>query len=230
MNSGVPVRHDRGMSRRPRVDTPGAWHHVMNRCAGRRVVFRNDSERELFLRLVADLEARFGAEVHCFCLLDNHYHPLIRSRNGRVSEAMGWLGSRFTRRVNAERGVDGAVFRGLFTSVLAERDAHLDWLFRYINANPLDLGWRRQLVAYPWSGLATTLGQSSALLGGPPNWPGPDSEKTRPSSKRSSSRPDRRSMPRAFPAKRSAPSRRSLERPGHTSTAMPTFALRAPWS
>jgi len=135
----------------------------MNRGAGRRVVFHNDSERELFLRLVADLEARFGAEVHCFCLLDNHYHMLIRSRDGRVSEAMAWLGSRFTRRVNAERGVDGAVFRGRFTSVLVERDAHLDWLFRYINANPLDLGWRGQLAAYPWSGLATTLGHSSSF-------------------------------------------------------------------
>jgi putative transposase len=134
----------------------------MNRGAGRRIVFHDDSEREFFLRLVADLEGRFGTEVHCFCLLDNHFHLLIRSSEGRLSEAMGWLGSRFTRWANAGRRVDGAVFRGRFTSVLVERDAHLDWLFRYVNANPLDLGWRGRLAAYRWSGLATTLGRSSS--------------------------------------------------------------------
>jgi putative transposase len=140
---------------------PGAWHHVMNRGAGRRVVFRDDSERLLFLLLIADFETRFDVEVHCFCLMGNHFHLLVRSKSGNLSAAMSWLGSKFTRAVNAERGVDGAVFRGRFHSVLIDREAHLDWLYRYINANPIELGWNGPLASYPWSGLGATLGYNA---------------------------------------------------------------------
>lgn len=150
-----------GMGRPLRFDSPGTWHHVMNRVGGRRIVFRSDADRECFLALVAEMGDRFGVEVHAFCLLGNHYHLLVRSTDGRLSEAMKWLGSQFTRRVNASRGVDGAIFRGRFHSVLVKRDGHLVWLFRYVNANPLDLGWTGPLAEYPWSGLATMLGRTS---------------------------------------------------------------------
>lgn len=133
----------------------------MNRGAGRRIVFRDDRERQLFLDLLAQLEERFGIEVHGFCLMGNHYHAVLRSGVGRLSEAMAWLGSRFTLAVNADRDVDGAIFRGRFHSVRVERDEHLDWLHRYVNANPADLGWTRPFAAYRWSGLATTLGMRS---------------------------------------------------------------------
>ncbi len=133
----------------------------MNRGAGRRIVFRDDCERQLFVDQLAQFEERFGIEVHGFCLMGNHYHAVLRSGAGRLSEAMAWLGSRFTLAVNAERDVDGAIFRGRFHSVHVERDEHLDWLHRYVNSNPTDLGWTRPLADYPWSGLATTLGDRS---------------------------------------------------------------------
>ena len=152
------------MGRPLRTDTSGAWHHVMNRGAGRRVVFHADDERTRFLELIGQMDERFETEIHAFCLLGNHYHLLVRSREPRLSEAMKWVGSVYTREVNAERGVDGAVFRGRFHSVRVEREAHLDWLFRYINANPLDLGWEKPLADYPWSGLSASIGA------GGPTW------------------------------------------------------------
>ncbi|MEP1124353.1 MAG: transposase [Ilumatobacter sp.] len=147
------------MGRPLRLDAPGCWHHVMNRGAGRRIVFRDDDERAVFVDLLAELDARFGVEVHAYCLMGNHYHLLVRSRDGDVSAAMKWLGAAFTLGVNSRRGVDGAIFRGRFHSVLIRAEAHLTWFFRYINANPVDLGWQRRLAEYPWSGLATSLGE-----------------------------------------------------------------------
>ncbi len=131
----------------------------MNRGAGRRIVFRDDDERTLFVDLLAELDGRFGVEVHAYCLMGNHDHLLVRSRDGDVSTAMKWLGAAFTLGVNSRRGVDGAIFRGRFHSVLIGAEAHLTWLFRYINANPVELGWQQRLAEYPWSGLATSLGE-----------------------------------------------------------------------
>lgn len=147
------------MGRPLRLDAPGCWHHVMNRGAGRRIVFRDDRERACFVALLAELDSRFSVEVHAFCLMGNHYHGVFRSAEARLSEAMAWLGSQFTRYVNEQREVDGAIFRGRFHSVSIERDAHLDWLYGYVNANPVDLGWQHRLADYSWSGHATTLGE-----------------------------------------------------------------------
>lgn len=137
----------------------------MNRGAGRRVVFRDDDERRIFVDLLGEVVDLTELEVHGYCLVGNHYHLIVRSAAGELSAAMQQLGQSFTRRVNARRGVDGPIFRGRFHSVPVERDAHLVWLQRYVNANARDAGWTGRLADYPWSGLACSLGERST-----PTW------------------------------------------------------------
>lgn len=146
------------MGRPLRLDYPGAWHHVMNRASGRRIVFRDDAERELFIERLGELEERFDVEVHAYCLMGTHFHLLLRSRDGNLSAAMQWLSSGFTREVNSIRAVDGPIFRGRFRSVLVVHNAHLIWLFRYIHANPIDLGWTLPFCDYEWSSLGPAVG------------------------------------------------------------------------
>ena len=154
-----PAGHGCVMGRQLRTDEAGAWHHVMNRGAGRRTVFKTDADRESMLGHLAELDDRFGLEIHAYCLMDNHFHLLVRSRGMQLSAAMQWMMSSFTKLANGRRGVDGAIFRGRFHSVRVCDERHLDWLFRYINANPLDLGWAGRLVDYPWSSLARSIGK-----------------------------------------------------------------------
>lgn len=130
----------------------------MNRGAGRRTVFADDVERQIFVDLIAGMDDRFDLEVHAFCLMGNHYHLLLRSRSGRLSEGMKSVGQQFTQRVNARRGVDGAIFRGRFHSVTVKHETHLTWMHRYINANPLELGWTAPLREYRWSGMGQMVG------------------------------------------------------------------------
>ena len=79
------------MSRRPRVDFEGAWHHVRNRGARRApvlVVLVGDEERAgLFLHVLGETATRFGLEVHAYGLMPNHYHLLVRSVLGNLSHA-----------------------------------------------------------------------------------------------------------------------------------------------
>jgi putative transposase len=84
--------------------------------------------------------------VHAWCLLDNHFHLLLFSQSGRLSDAMRFLGGRFTQRINYRDGRDGPIFRGRFTSVAVNSDAHLVQASRYIHRNPVAAG----LVAEPW--------------------------------------------------------------------------------
>jgi len=89
------------MARKPRVDCPGAWHHVMNRGARREAIFQRDDHCLLFLELVGEMVARLGVEVHAYSLIPTHYHLLVRSVHGNLSRAMQRLSGEFVQRRRA---------------------------------------------------------------------------------------------------------------------------------
>ena len=62
------------MGRKPRIDFPGAWHHVMHRGARRAPIFRADDHRGLFLEIVEEMTHEFELEIHAYALMPNHYH------------------------------------------------------------------------------------------------------------------------------------------------------------
>ena len=63
----------------------------MSRGIGGETIHRNDDDRRRVPGLVAELPGRFGAEVHAFVLMDNHYHLLVRCRRtgAETSERCG---------------------------------------------------------------------------------------------------------------------------------------------
>lgn len=153
------------MSRPLRIEFPGAWYHVMNRGAGRRAIFHTDEHRGLFLELLADVRARFGAEIHAYCLMDNHYHLLVHTPEGNLGRAMRHLNGVYTQRFNRSKKTDGPLFRGRYKAILIDADNYLLQLSRYIHRNPLEAKQVKRLLDYPWSSYPAYLGQVN-----PPPW------------------------------------------------------------
>ena len=88
------------MSRPLRIEFPNAWCHVMNRGAGYRNIFYNDTHRMLFLDLLSQITKMFRVEIHGFCLMDNHYHLLMHTPEGKLQRAMRHLNGVYTQRYN----------------------------------------------------------------------------------------------------------------------------------
>ena len=128
------------MPRRKRIDTPGAWHHVMNRGADQANIFFEDEDCEKFLEEVADAVASFGVEVHAFSLTPNHFHLLVRSPNANLSAFMKQISGKFTQRRNRRTGGKGPVFRGRYRSQLLTDNQYLRHLVGYIHLNPVRAG------------------------------------------------------------------------------------------
>ncbi|MEZ4269717.1 MAG: transposase [Myxococcota bacterium] len=133
------------MSRQPRLDYPGAWHHVMHRGARRAPIFLDDAHCVLWLETAADAVRRFGIEIHAWSLMPNHYHLLVRSPLGTLSRAMRHLNGVYTQRLNRLNEWDGPVFRGRFHSRLVEDEEYQRYLVAYIHLNPV----RANLVRRP---------------------------------------------------------------------------------
>jgi len=146
------------MPRSPRQDHAGAWQHAMNRGIGRQAAFRSDADRQIFYDCLAAAMPRYGVQIHAWCLLSNHFHVLLFSERGRLSDAMRFLGSRFTQRINYRDGRDGPIFRGRFTSVAIESDAHLVRASRYIHRNPVEAGLAAEPWQWPWSSAPAYVG------------------------------------------------------------------------
>lgn len=147
------------MPRKPRIDFVGAWHHVMHRGARRAPIFLSDDHCFLFFEIIEEVVLATEIEVHAYSLMPNHYHLLVRSRHGNLSEAMRRLNASYTQRLNFLHRWDGPVFRGRFRSQLVEDESSLPYLLAYIHLNPLRAGLITRLHSRGWTSHRAYLGR-----------------------------------------------------------------------
>ncbi len=148
------------MPRGPRLDAPGALHHIMARGIEGCPIFSDDVDRNDFVdRLAAAANARHLG-VYAWALLTNHFHLLARTGLVPLSRSMQRLLGGYAAAFNDRHHRVGYLFQSRFKSILAEEEPYLLELLRYIHLNPL----RAHLVAdldalerYEWTGHATLL-------------------------------------------------------------------------
>lgn len=139
------------MARPLRIQYPEAFNHITSRGNERKAIFRNDRDRKKFLSYLETAHVRYGAIIHVYCLMDNHYHLLVETPRGNLSQILHHINGAYTTYFNVKRQRCGHLFQGRYRAILVERDAYCMELSRYIHMNPLRAGLVKNLAAYPWS-------------------------------------------------------------------------------
>jgi REP element-mobilizing transposase RayT len=139
------------MARPLRMDFPDSFYHVLSRGNERRDIYRTKRDYEQFLDLLERMVERFGIEVHAYALLPNHYHLLLRTREGNLSRAVQWLGVSYSIWFNLKHQRVGHLFQGRFKSFIVENERYFSSLCTYIHGNPLRAGLAENLADYRWS-------------------------------------------------------------------------------
>jgi len=143
----------------------GLIYHVINRGNNRQRVFRKQSDFAAFLDALGQLKERRPFELYGYCLLDNHFHLLLRPKETSISRIMQSLMVSHTQRYHRYYGSGGHVWQGRFKSPVVQNDEHLLTVLRYIEANPLRARIVRKAEKYPWSSYSVHgLGQSNGLV------------------------------------------------------------------
>ncbi len=141
------------MVRPHRVEYEGAYYHVMNRGRGRQNIYHDAKYFEAFEGCLEQAHRRFGLEVHAYCLMNNHYHLLVRTPRGNLSRAMRHVNGVYTQYYNRHKKTDGTLFRGRYKAINIEASSYLLEVSRYIHRNPVET--KKPIVSrledYKWS-------------------------------------------------------------------------------
>jgi len=125
------------MARPLRLEYPGAVYHVVARGNERREIFRDDSDRELYLSRVRHYRERFGFRLYAYCLMTNHLHLALETGQVPLSRVMLGIHGSYTQAFNRRHRRAGHLFQGRYKAFLVQKDRYLLALIRYIHENPV---------------------------------------------------------------------------------------------
>ncbi len=148
------------MARPLRIEFPGAFYHVTSRGNEKKDIFRSRKDREQFFFYLESATERYGAFVHAYCLMTNHYHLLLETPHGNLSEIMRYVNGSYTTYFNTKRKRSGHLFQGRFRSIVVDADEYAMELSRYIHLNPVRAGKVSHPDDYEWSSYRSYVGNS----------------------------------------------------------------------
>jgi putative transposase len=139
------------MVRPLRIEYPGAVYHVTSRGDRREPIAKDDTDRALFLEVLGQALQRFDAMAWAYCLMGNHYHLVLHTRQANLSRLMRQINGVYTQTFNRRHGLTGHLFQGRFKAILVDSDSYLLEVCRYVDLNPVRAQMVKRPDAYAWS-------------------------------------------------------------------------------
>jgi putative transposase len=133
------------MARPLRIEYEGAFYHVTTRGNERRRIYYSQSDYEKFKDYLKEAQEKYGYILHCYVLMNNHYHLILETPEANLSRVMHYVNGSYTNYINIKRKRSGHLFQGRYKAILIDRDRYLLELSRYVHLNPI----RAAVVAEP---------------------------------------------------------------------------------
>ena len=125
------------MARRHRLQFPGAVYHVMSRGNRKSMIVEDDDDRSTFMRTFREAARDCHVRVYACCLMGTHYHTLLDTPRGNLSEFMRTLNTGHSKAFNRRHERVGHTFEQRFESIVVQREKYLRRVARYIALNPV---------------------------------------------------------------------------------------------
>jgi putative transposase len=149
------------MPRCARLDILGVVQHVMARGIESRPVFRDDRDREEFLRRLGEVVVSGRAQLLAWALIPNHFHLVLRPGELYLKDLMRRLMTGYAGWHNRRHKRKGHLFQNRYRSIVVEEESYLLQLVRYVSLNPARakiISGVEELDAFPWTGHAVVMG------------------------------------------------------------------------
>jgi putative transposase len=128
------------MARRRRDFVPELPYHLTQRGNRRSVIFLDDTDRRVYLKLLAENCAAEEVRLWAYSLMDNHVHHIAVPETERaLSRAFQRIHGSFALYFNTRHVKTGHLWQGRFKACVLD-EAHLWNAVRYVEQNPVRQG------------------------------------------------------------------------------------------
>lgn len=141
----------------------GEYYHLYNRGTEKRLIFRNNKDRDRFLASLYTSNSKSPVhisnhdaltlrqlltltrdtplvEICAYCLMPNHFHLIVREKQqGGISRFMQKLITGYTMYFNLINERTGSLFQGKFKAEHIDNDRYLKYLIAYVHLNPVSI-------------------------------------------------------------------------------------------
>jgi REP element-mobilizing transposase RayT len=139
-----------GMPRLPRFESTAGLYHVYARGVRRLPIFVDDRDRWRYLGFFARVTERVRWRCLSYCLMGNHMHLLIETREPNLGVGMHRLHGSYAQYFNRRYGHSGHLFKDRYDAVPIQNDAQLWLTAAYIARNPVKAGLCRTPGDWRW--------------------------------------------------------------------------------
>jgi len=105
------------MARKPRIDFPGAFYHVIVRGNQRATIFHDPADYTAYLARLERYRCRDGVTLHAYVLMTNHVHLLLETGAHPLARTMQTLQFTYSQYSNRRYHKTGHVFQGRYQGV-----------------------------------------------------------------------------------------------------------------
>ncbi|MFZ5645389.1 MAG: REP-associated tyrosine transposase [Bacillota bacterium] len=139
------------MARKPRIQYPGAFYHIIVRGNQRQNIFLDDADRLEYIKRLKRYKQKCGFILYAYVLMSNHVHLLLETPKDPIARIMQMINFTYTQYFNKKYNKVGHLFQGRYKSYLCDKDNYLLGLVRYIHKNPVRAGLVKLPEEYHWS-------------------------------------------------------------------------------
>lgn len=139
------------MARKIRIWIPTCFYHVVCRGNRRDALFKDEGDFKTFLHMLALVNKKTPFELASYCIMTNHFHLQLRSKEQPVSKVMSLLNKRYADYYNTKNGITGHVFEKRYYDKIIDSGAGMLEVSRYIHLNPVKAKMVMRAESYQWS-------------------------------------------------------------------------------
>jgi putative transposase len=131
---------------------PSGIYHVTGRGVAYCAIFRDDTDRRLFLARFRRLAGELDLRCFVYCLMTTHFHLLVATSLEHLSKGMQRLQGPYAQQFNAKYVRVGHLFQERFHAKPVLDELHFENTYEYICNNPVAAGLCATAADWPWTG------------------------------------------------------------------------------
>jgi REP element-mobilizing transposase RayT len=116
-----------------------SFYHIYNCGNNKENIFIEEQNYDYFLKL-AKKHLFKTSDILAYCLLKNHFHFLIKTKENssskEISQSFSNFFNSYSKSINKKYGRSGSLFKDRFSRIRLENEEYLKNLILYIHLNP----------------------------------------------------------------------------------------------